>query len=41
MRRQKFDLAKSFLNSSTDVGKHLFEPLYNSGILVLYLSIYL
>ena len=31
MRRQKFDLARSFLSSSMDVGPQLFEPLYNTG----------
>lgn len=31
MRRQKFELARSCLNSSTDLGPHLFEPLYNTG----------
>ena len=31
MRRQKFDLARSCLNTSMDVGPHLFEPLYNTG----------
>jgi tetratricopeptide repeat protein 8 len=31
MRRQKFDLARSCLSSSIDVGKHLFEPQFNSG----------
>jgi tetratricopeptide repeat protein 8 len=31
MRRQKFDLARSCLNTSMDVGPHLFEPLYNIG----------
>ena len=31
MRRQKFDLARSCLNSSADLGPHLFEPLYNTG----------
>lgn len=34
MRRQKFDLARSCLCSSIDVGPHLFEPLFNTGILV-------
>ena len=31
MRRQKFDLARSCLNTSMDVGPQLFEPLYNTG----------
>jgi tetratricopeptide (TPR) repeat protein len=32
LRRQKFDLARSCLTSAVDVGPHLFEPLYNSGL---------
>jgi tetratricopeptide repeat protein 8 len=31
MRRQKFDLARSCLDTSMDVSPHLFEPLYNIG----------
>ena len=31
LRRQKFDLARSCLTSSMDVGPFLFEPLFNSG----------
>ena len=32
MRRQKVDLARSCVNTSIEVGPHLFEPLYNSGL---------
>ena len=32
MRRQKADLARSCLTNSMDVGSHLFEPFYNSGM---------
>ena len=31
MRRQKFDIARSCLQTSADLGPHLFEPLYNIG----------
>jgi tetratricopeptide repeat protein 8 len=32
MRRQKVELARSCVNTSIEVGPHLFEPLYNSGL---------
>jgi tetratricopeptide repeat protein 8 len=32
MRRQKVDLARSCVTTSIEVGPHLFEPLYNSGL---------
>lgn len=32
MRRQKFDIARSCLQTSADLGPHLFEPLYNIGV---------
>lgn len=35
MRRQKFDVAKSCLSSSCAVSNHLFEPLFNSGKMVI------
>ena len=38
MRRQKVDFAKSGLGTSTEVGPHLFEPLYNSGKLHMIVS---
>jgi tetratricopeptide (TPR) repeat protein len=31
MRRQKFELARNCLSTSTSVSPQLFEPLYNSG----------
>lgn len=33
MRRQKGDVARTFLTNSIQVGSHLFEPLYNSALL--------
>lgn len=33
MRRQKFDLARSCLTSSSDVGPFLFEPLFNAALM--------
>ena len=33
MGRQKYDLAKSCVQSSSDFGKHLFEPLYNNALM--------
>lgn len=32
MRRQKVELARSCVNTAIEVGPHLFEPLYNSGM---------
>lgn len=32
MRRQKFELAKSCLLSSCEIGPHLFEPMFNTGM---------
>lgn len=31
MRRQKIDLARACLTTSTSVNSFIFEPLYNSG----------
>ena len=33
MRRQKFDLARSFLSNSVDAGPQLFEPLFNTALM--------
>mmetsp|Transcript_18547 Transcript_18547/g.18628 ORF Transcript_18547/g.18628 Transcript_18547/m.18628 type:complete len:502 (+) Transcript_18547:215-1720(+) len=33
MRRQKFDVARSCLNTGSEVGPHLFEPVYNTALL--------
>lgn len=33
IKRQKFDLARSCLNSSKEIGSYLYEPHYNSGTL--------
>ena len=38
MRRSKVDLAQACRHSSCDVEPHLFEPLFNIMISVLYLS---
>jgi len=39
MRRQKFEVAKSCLSTSCEVAPHIFEPLYNSGELTLYMLV--
>lgn len=33
MRRQKFELAKSFISTSCEAGAHLYEPLFNSSLM--------
>jgi tetratricopeptide repeat protein 8 len=35
MRRQKFDIARACLTTSMSVAGHLFEPVYNSGKIIM------
>ena len=35
MRRNKFDIARACLTTSMSVANHLFEPVYNSGKILI------